>query len=495
MELFFEKKEHYLMELVQLIIDSDTTSIPIKDLAKQLKVDKKTVNSIVVYYDTIQLTESGLSLFIENNTVYGVMTETFLKATLYQMLLRNNILFKLCTEILYGNFTDIKFFAEKYYYGASTVYRRLPLLKEILNQYHISLDVRLGNNCLIGEEKQIRHFYYELFFYAYGLDYTYLSKINFSLYQSIDHSVMVHLSNIPFPIQQKVKIYSYISMVRVRNQLPIMNSIDYFETYDIQLDHTKLSSYFSTLLDFYRLPDNVKNNETEFFCMYISTIDVIGFSAFQTITIESINFDNEFTQLAKDWITAFTLHFNVQLSSQEFFFLLINLYYHFFRTYSLSGSSYLNFYENETNTILTNDYLLYNIVKDFVDNLIKTNASFRKTEANMMAYLYYLYIYLIKEIFLKGTFSIKICLFSSLMHAQKQYIQNELQKQSPFFIDFVESVSDNPDVIISNFYYDFTILHPKQDCLILYIKTFPTYKDYRYVVEQIIEKVIKRRVS
>lgn len=454
---------------------SQTKNYSVKSLSKSLKVDMRGVIRTIHDFSQLGLNKNGIHLTLIKESLLVSLDATFSMTRLKQQLLRDSLLFKLCQQLLEETFTNILEFSIEHFVSTSTMYRKIKVLKKIMYEYHIELALS-SPHYFIGNEKQIRHFYFELYASAYGFDESYgrTNQIDMTL---VGESVVQTLRTIPYPMLQKLKLFTFISLVRLNRRHLLTEKVPIFDYDDRQLASKDLVQFYTKMLDTCRqtATGQPRKSELDFFVGYIQTMNILSLDMFVSVTGKELRQRNQNEELSNRWITEFCSFFQVEIPAQVYFYLLINLNYYFFKLDLLSCSSVHNLKTAQIHKELKGEshYFLEKAIQ-FGDYL-KSHQEFPRTAA--ANYFYYM---LIRDSLLVSKKKIKICVFSSLSLSQKKMIEKQVTCYSPVPVVFSPTISDTVDLVISDHYFEPTVA-------VVFTEVIPTESDYHFINEKILE--------
>lgn len=485
MKTFFEKKDLAILQLVNYLFFSNQTTLSLTETARDLGLDKRTLLNTLAEYEYINLESAGLLLNYTEDQLDFSFLPHFSIEYLNQLLLRETLIFKLCHTLLLGKYININEFADRHFTSLSTIYRRIQVLKQTLAEYHISL--HLGSHSYFGgEEKQIRHFLYEVYMQTYGFSDEYFT--NPEELVAINEELALQLPDIPFPIKQKIKLLTYITTRRSNQGFLVDSFDDSFDLYDIQIDYSLLTTYINNIFTLNKLP--LTQSEPLFFTFYLLSLDLISINNFATLNLPNVDFNHSSFKTAQEWVKELSLYFNLKLTPAEFFFLHINLYHHCLRNELLQASSSINLETELVETALRNeDPYIFKQIQPFL-----TYLEAETTLPNISS-IKFIFIFLTREILLFNEKKIKVCVYSSLSHSQKVHVENKLQHYSPIPIEFVETITKRTDFVISNFYYNWSKLFPDYTFKAFYTSTFPSERKYLTIVEALLALNDKKHLT
>lgn len=106
--------------------------------------------------DYLNFTYTAANIHLELSTLFSI--DYFVTHYLV-----NNVQFEFCLEIFNDEFDSLQTFTEDNFLTKATMYRKLNRLKELLQDFDITIDLTKSER-MLGDEHQIRYFYYCLFF-------------------------------------------------------------------------------------------------------------------------------------------------------------------------------------------------------------------------------------------------------------------------------------------------------------------------------------------
>ena len=160
-ESLLDKREIIQLRLLKsLMLEEETESV--QSMAKKLNVSKSSLENYIMdldeilnkYHGDIQLIEEGTSLRLEMANGFSmsqVENDFYLNSTKYQII---NYLFH------HREFSPV-FLSNELLVSESTLFRKIKELNHSLKEFNISI----WQGRLIGEEAQIRYFYFQFYWY------------------------------------------------------------------------------------------------------------------------------------------------------------------------------------------------------------------------------------------------------------------------------------------------------------------------------------------
>lgn len=465
------KKEKRIQIITNQLFELQGDEISFNQLSQKVKLNSRVVKETIYEYKSLGLEECGITILEIGQSKIKYAIQDFSSNRLQQLLVQKSYLFLLCKQLFTGEFVNLTEFSAETFTSLATMYRRLPSLKKMLEFYEIELDL-INKPFFRSRERKIRNFLFELYYQAYGLTE--------EGYQGCEIGNEGNLKNLAYPTIKKINLLTYITKIRISQGYTLKNKIPDFLPYDSKLESEKLTNHFKQNV----LEDSCKNyqqNELNFFISYILTLEIISIEEFENIDLNKIDLESKTIKLARKWISSFVEHFKLELSAQAYFFLEINLYYHFTRNelVLLKTKGKVKKFNNngiffKANNILweeVNQFLAI-VIKEFPDSL---------------DYCEFYYI-LIRSVILSSHKKINICVFSGVAQAQKKYIEQEIERYSLVPVKFFNQPSEEINLIVSDYFFRQDSLKVKTTVNVetLFVKSEPTFVEYQIISKKIL---------
>ena len=137
-------------------------------LSQQLVISKRTilkdVSELKKYFEDTAIFESNTSGYFFKETNRQLYHEK------KEALLESEIWFEIVSDIFFGELVSIEELADRYSYSESTMLRAVSQINEALEEYQLSLSLKPVD--LVGEEGNIRKFFFDFFYEGEPTPYT-----------------------------------------------------------------------------------------------------------------------------------------------------------------------------------------------------------------------------------------------------------------------------------------------------------------------------------
>lgn len=467
--VFFEDRDKKIIHIINHLFELQERSTTLNDVAKKVGLPTLIVKGILDTFQTMELSKCGIDIEVVGKKKVQYKIRGYSENRLQQLLVRKNPLFKLCEVLLNRSFKSLEHFANENYLSIATMYRKVKVLKELLDSYNLTLDFRRANY-IGGKEHQIRHFFYELLYLGYGLTDEY-SNVEWV-------KLMSYTEKIPFPVAQRIKILAYITEQRNKSNFFISEDTHFYSVHNSKFIEIEIIRICSLVLPEY-LSNEQRKMEIDFFKMYMITLDVTSIHQFEMLSNLSMLTGNSYFDLIKKWIESLLQYFSISLSAKVYFFLVANLYYHLFRNEMIGGESqsYFNI-DSKLNTGTSEFVLLYKKINEFLQMI---HSLFPDSLANKE--FYYM---IIKEALLHSSKNVNICIFSGTAQTHKKMIEENIRKSSVVPVKFNDFISKRVDLIVSDSYFTSDKIAFEKKDAILFISRYPSIEEYSIIKEKVL---------
>lgn len=467
---FFEKNDLRLIKLCSLLLESEAESMTIYNASKLIGVDPRVVFNLINQYKEPISSVVGIQISIINNKIIYKFSETFSLDNLKKVLLQNSVLFILCRDIFIGEFSNIVDFSNKYFISVASMYRKIPVLKKILKEYNIKIELA-NASILIANEKQIRDFYHELFYYAYGLIDAY-KLFDFAGIDLEEGYIKIKKSKQSKIVQTKINLLMAISQVRIKNKHFITEETLELNYVDQALITNEIINYFSgKLLSINKnFSDHIFKNEIDFFTGYILTMDITYIDEDQKINLKSKDIDYDITYQIKKWLKNFTLFLKQYNLESNTPFMINNLYRYFYREKLLQRDLVQKSSKiiNETYLAKNNEYV-YKKTKEFLKHM----------ESSIDKSIKFEFVYdIFNEIINSNKYAINCCVIST-NYLFKKKIEDGIRTYALVPVKFTDNITEITELIISDTYFE-------NEKKILFVKPVPSSREYSRISEVIL---------
>ncbi|MGR3741464.1 helix-turn-helix domain-containing protein [Companilactobacillus sp. DQM5] len=319
-------------------------------------------------------------------------------------------------------------FADLHYMSSSSIYRLQKEVNNFLSEYGLSLK----SATVTGEEKNIRSFYFQLFFSYYGgMQSPFSDRID----TIISDNLKIIRQNISVSISQnqntQLNIFLGIQIYRISNNHFIKNKIY------TNFDSEKFPNIFKSSFSLRKIP----KNEIEYLHLYLMLNQNISFN--NNLQLKTTALEKSFIEFLNQKLSIMDLKVydnivhEIHIIAQRWF------------NFQLTTTSFISMEQLE---FFQQSYpLLHNLVNDFIMNLKKIdNHKISKLERT---YLYYEFIFCLLSFQEIKNFESQIKIyvdFSSGKH-YNQYISENIENFKYLNIQVTKEFNEDTDIYISDF--------------------------------------------
>ena len=467
------KKEKRLLRVAQFIYEKKNKEVSVNQLANELEMSGKMLAESIYEYQSLNLEACGLTIDITDDHQITYQTRNFSYNKLKQSLIKRSLNFKLCQKIFTGEFTNVLDFSEEHYISIASMYRHVKDLKTVLNNYHLDLNLR-QQPVIKGQEYHIRHFYFELYFAAYGLteDYLIMSPWQDDIYEE-------SLLEATLPVRQKIRLLYYICLSRL-SQNYYMSDMTYLKPYNSLRIEEKLTTFYVNQLQKRGASQEQIISELNFFLIYNLKIGIFDKEKLAQIDLYANENNQEGTEKINwmhQWVDLFSDFFEVTLSGEMRLFLYANLYIYFiskeFFPYSMVNFNDILFKYQKDNPYIWGKTLLFKErLKEQYPQIVLSD---------------YLTHFFIREIICLAREEIEVCLFSSCSHSQNSIIEREIKKRTTVHINITWKITEKTKLIVSDLDFDVARINCRNKPERVFIQTIPSESDYQLITKKILK--------
>lgn len=261
MEKLLQKNERRQLRLAEFLIKKDDW-ISFQELAKELECSERILKYDVNYFkDTffyfkIESSPHGIRLVFNKNKGFK---------NIYQSIFDSSHAFQLLELLFFEENYSINDLADRLYISASSLYRLINQVNEVLIEYDFQIDTHPCR--LIGAEDKIRYFYYKYFFEKYTiLTWPYEEMNQPIINDLLEFFIMMTNFKVDFAYYNMAKLILFINFSRYQRKHYIASDsinlddmistltiskhkIEFFENkYRLNLDQTFISQIFSPFI-------------------------------------------------------------------------------------------------------------------------------------------------------------------------------------------------------------------------------------------------------
>lgn len=459
--------------MAQFIYERKNKELSLKELASELEISSKMLTESIYEYQTLNLEQCGLLINIIDKQVVTYQINNFSFNKMKQVLIKRSLNFKLCQKIFTGEFTNVLDFSEEHYISIASMYRHVKDLKKIFKKYRLTLN--LSQEPMIkGQEYHIRHFYFELFFGAYGLTEDYLEQSPWQV-DSQEESLL----DTTFPVRQKIRLLYYISFSRL-SQNYYTSEMTFLKPYKAFMLEEKFMDFYANQLRKIGASEKQMTKELNFFLIYTLKIGLFDNKKLAQIDLhasENSQDRNEKISWVHHWVELFSEFFAVKLSLELHLLLSANLYIYFiskeFFPYSVVDfNDVLLKYQKDNPYIWDKTLLFKNQLKQQYPQIIISD---------------YLTHYYIREIVSLSREELEVCVFSSCSHSQNRIIEREIKKRALVQIIITRKITEKTRLIVSDLDFDVASINSTNKPERVFIQTIPSESDYQLITKKILK--------
>lgn len=207
-ESLLDKRESTQLKLLkELMLSNGRGTVPL--IAKKLNVSKVSLeNYIEDLQDVLESYHGEIKLRTDGANLRLSMTNTFSMAQVEQDLYLNGIKYKILNYLFHQREFSPVFLSNELLISESTLFRKIKELNLVLKEFEISI----WQGKLVGEESQIRYFYFQFYWYLTESKKDKLTHSEKTYLGMIEKALGLKLS---FESQKKVSLWMAITKKRV----------------------------------------------------------------------------------------------------------------------------------------------------------------------------------------------------------------------------------------------------------------------------------------
>lgn len=489
MHKLLDKEERISLDILYFFSkNKQQKMILLKDIAHELSYDpRKLIRHIENLVEDIEvyLWQSEIKLTIVNDEIHYEMSESFAVDFFESEYLKNSILFKLCMDLYLDTFTNLTAFAKANFVSQSTIYRRVKKLKRLLADFDIELDL-LAPHYFIGQEYQIRYFFYSLISTAYYYNSEQTSDyISMERTKVFDRFIQL-IPHFPYASEVKLRIILDLTIDRISKGFIVEKNEAAFQLKSVQFDYETLYGFFRP---FIQLNDQALEQEATFLHFILHVGNVYSIHEFTLEQLEDRVPPNEKTEKIEAVILLFQSFFNCTLTMREHHYIERNLYYIFKRAAIIHGSEHIESLQFNLKTIADAHPYIADLLLRFFDFLKKELQITLRDDLLLQLFLVF------REVIWKVRMPIKVCLLSKISSSQQYYLREKLVTDLKLPIELFAVVDDDTEIIIADYsvkaFYD-------ERVDFYFIPSFPDANEWLHLIQAIQAKyheVIKAKID
>lgn len=423
----------------------ELSKITIQDMLNDLQWDRRKLLKILAALSETSKQnnwESFITFKYVNNELYIEVSNTFSLDYFLNFFLQNNVLFQFLTDLFNDDFIDVQHFTEERFLAKGTFYRKMKRLKILLADFNLRIDLTKKER-IIGDEHQIRYFFYCLFTEGFHFSNDFAPKVEQAPINSVLNFIQKTYPDWPYSFSLKLRTYLVITLTRITQgfHVPLKADYQYLSSGDIV---TAILNQIQTVLLTHLSPKQLQA-ETHFFYLSLLANNTYSLDYIRHEKLPIKLLSEQVSQQTKRFITLYAIFFKQRLVATEYFYLLINLTALHLQTTFFKGSA--NHFRLDVNvTLLKKTYpLLYSICDRFYNFLQKENS---RTLSDTMKINYF---FILRELIDTTTTPINICLVSKVHPLQMIVLKKNIQRLSQVDITFINYPSADVDFYIADF--------------------------------------------
>lgn len=466
---FLEKNDLLKLKIIELI--SNSKDFYSRDsLAIHFSVDKRTINNILshILNDIILLKEnSNIKIEIDKNGfIHCETTNTFNLQNFNLLYLRQNTNFILFQTIFNSKFTTIVNFTSVHYISISTFSNRLGASRKLLSEFNLTLNFK-SVKLLIGEEQQIRYFYFYFFWTSYQAIEWPFDDIDFNLIKNMLYEHLTQSYNLSFIEAYKIMMWISITISRVKQG-------QYIETSNFYTTSNKAYSqpkYFHSLIrmlfiQFGITDEKIIQLESEFLCYYLSMIDFSPSKFYKKMDLAQLDDHKQTNSITyvNQWIKEFCSFFNLSISPQEYHYIYGNLLILFNRSDYFKGP-----HSNYLKKDRAKFSLYFNKIKAFSEHfeLKFGKKAFKNSNEDFLDFL----TLIVWEILKQQLPKLHISIQSSFSKLHFDILKQEVSFLTTIPLNIVDTITEETNIVITDIVLPFEFTSNKE---VFIWSTFPT---------------------
>ena len=226
---FLEKPYDYMNDIL-LFLYNNKGQATRNELVDFFNISLPTLNEYLSFLEQFlkeeQLQES-LTMTVLGDTLYLNKAPTFSMKAMIMLFLNKSIKFHMVQQLFHKNKINGGYFQQNYAISSATYYRKIVELNDLLNEFNLC--IKRGK--LIGEEKQIRFFFFNFFWFIFE-EKTDLEKELANQYLGLIE-ILQEIPRITFDHTEilQIKLWMKISFRRM-----VLEPLPTISPHDVQLD-------------------------------------------------------------------------------------------------------------------------------------------------------------------------------------------------------------------------------------------------------------------
>ncbi|MDR0922416.1 MAG: helix-turn-helix domain-containing protein, partial [Lactobacillales bacterium] len=450
-EYFIENEDMILLNTIEYIERKKDNRVTFEELIANIYTKRDKYNQLLFrFFDEIQYTELAdcMSLKFEDKSIVFERLEGYSYNRIYSFFIKRSIMFQFINSIFLGTFKSLDIFLSEHNLTLRQFYYRKEKLDECLRKYKLRLNLRSGKK-IIGEESQIRYFFFVLYWSLLQEDMTINPKFKS---QKIMEYVLSKEEDRDYSVILKEKLILEIVAKRIQQGYYIADN----ETFEIEetptISKKSMEEHFGKLY-------------LEVFCLdkqYQKEMDSLYFfyCCMKTYSIEESNqtlwgvhfISHSSCKFTIEWVNEVQNFFPFTLSLSEVMFLVINVYYLHQAVVQFPGDFY-----TDSQQLLMNEVKIHYPQEEknfqiFIQQLKKNSQVDFSSLLSDNFFINAQYFSFIQQILHRHQIKLKVFVLSQASVVQREQLKAWIKKYSPVKVEFVSDFEEEVDAVLADFY-------------------------------------------
>lgn len=226
---FLEKPYDYMNDIL-LFLYNNKGQATRNELVDFFNISLPTLNEYLSFLEQFlkeEQLQENLTLTVLGDTLYLNKASTFSMKAMIMLFLDKSIKFHMVQQLFHKNEINGGYFQQNYAISSATYYRKIVELNDLLNEFNL----RIKRGKLVGEEKQIRFFFFNFFWFIFE-EKTDLEKELANQYLGLIE-ILQEIPRITFDHTEilQIKLWMKISFRRM-----VLEPLPTISPHDVQLD-------------------------------------------------------------------------------------------------------------------------------------------------------------------------------------------------------------------------------------------------------------------
>ncbi|WP_408869034.1 helix-turn-helix domain-containing protein [Brochothrix campestris] len=480
MHKILDKQEGYSLQCLRYFArNKRSTSIDLQKMSEALDWNRRALaKNLDCLQDDIQKNDWGTHL----NFTYNTSSITLEISPLFSIdffathYIETNIQFQFCHAIFNDEFVSFQDFTDNNFITKATMYRKLNRLKELLEAFEVSLDLTKHER-LIGEEHQIRYFFYCLFTDAYHFLTDFAHNVDSNLLDDLLANIHAHTPLMPYSSLLKLRTFLAITISRIKQGFILDHSSPLPDISTVILTKTDVEAWvantFSTVLG---LTDEQVAAEVNGMHFMISTLNVYPLAYFENINFTPFNAASLFKVEAEQFINCYCDYFNKSLTATEYAHLQVNLIAINAHIKHVKGSEHNSRMQLNLKTVMERHPLTFETCASFFTYLEEQTHIVLNNASKVQYFL------LLRDAIRFMHKPLRVCLLSKITDSQHVFLKTILQQSTQIPLQFIPYPDETVDLYIS----DFQVQHLEErypNALFYFWSSMPEEQEWVYILD------------